>query len=260
MVDDFVIKTGREDKLAVKGNFEMKKRWQKLDLQLKSLADQLKDVDETDLNWKKVMNEDYKGLIKIGTWELVPRPKDANVIYCILILKSKTQADVNVHGAGQTQYQTLQEHKDEVWFLQFSHNGKHLASSSKDQTALLWECWSVLNIDIYSVGNICTSEDPSETILKQQGLQGAYGGQVYVVKWRGTEVAAKTIRSSIASNQMVRLTDFPMAHAQVPEYGPLAEKPSKKTTTKANDKKGKTVEMNKEEPLDPVAKKLRQQK
>lgn len=33
--------------------------------------------------------------------------------------------------------------------------------------------------------------------------QGAYG-EVYLVKWRGTEVAAKTIRASIASNPMVK--------------------------------------------------------
>lgn len=35
--------------------------------------------------------------------------------------------------------QVLQTHGDEVWFLQFSHNGKFLASSSKDQTAIIWE-------------------------------------------------------------------------------------------------------------------------
>ncbi|KAL3356159.1 hypothetical protein AABB24_017034 [Solanum stoloniferum] len=33
--------------------------------------------------------------------------------------------------------------------------------------------------------------------------EGAYG-EVYLVKWRGTEVAAKTIRASIASNPMVK--------------------------------------------------------
>lgn len=41
---------------------------------------------------------------------------------------------------------------------------------------------------------------------------------------------------------------------------PPAEKPSKKTAAKANDKKGKSVEIVKEEPLDPVAEKLRQQR
>ncbi|KAK6942341.1 WD40 repeat, partial [Dillenia turbinata] len=33
----------------------------------------------------------------------------------------------------------LEAHKDEVWFLQFLHNGKYLASLSKDQTAIIWE-------------------------------------------------------------------------------------------------------------------------
>lgn len=40
---------------------------------------------------------------------------------------------------------------------------------------------------------------------------------------------------------------------------PPAEKPPKKTVAKANDKKGKTAEVV-EEPLDPLAEKLRQQR
>ncbi|KAL9396907.1 hypothetical protein Peur_011160 [Populus x canadensis] len=39
----------------------------------------------------------------------------------------------------------------------------------------------------------------------KKALQGSYG-EVYLVKWRGTEVAAKTIRSSIASDPRVRNT------------------------------------------------------
>ncbi|KAL7162935.1 hypothetical protein ACSBR2_039111 [Camellia fascicularis] len=35
--------------------------------------------------------------------------------------------------------QVLHAHEDEVWFLQFSHNGKYLASSSKDRSAIIWE-------------------------------------------------------------------------------------------------------------------------
>ncbi|RRT68351.1 hypothetical protein B296_00010594 [Ensete ventricosum] len=33
----------------------------------------------------------------------------------------------------------LQEHHDEVWFLQFSNQGKYLASSSNDKSAIIWE-------------------------------------------------------------------------------------------------------------------------
>ncbi|KAL9388212.1 hypothetical protein Peur_016817 [Populus x canadensis] len=35
--------------------------------------------------------------------------------------------------------QILHMHVDEVWFLQFSHNGKYLASASKDKSAIIWE-------------------------------------------------------------------------------------------------------------------------
>eukprot|EP01018_Ginkgo_biloba_P030190 Gb_04425 [translate_table: standard] len=48
------------------------------------------------------------------------------------------------HRCGQDQIPTttvqiLQSHTDEVWFLQFSNNGKYLASASKDSTAIIWE-------------------------------------------------------------------------------------------------------------------------
>ncbi|KAI3457676.1 hypothetical protein Pfo_014339 [Paulownia fortunei] len=48
------------------------------------------------------------------------------------------------HQCGRDQIpsqtlQILQEHGDEVWFLQFSHNGKYLASSSGDCLVIVWE-------------------------------------------------------------------------------------------------------------------------
>ncbi|XAR53161.1 hypothetical protein NMG60_11021592 [Bertholletia excelsa] len=48
------------------------------------------------------------------------------------------------HHCGRNQIpshtlQVLHSHDDEVWFLEFSHNGKYLASSSKDQSAIIWE-------------------------------------------------------------------------------------------------------------------------
>ncbi|XP_076890941.1 WD repeat-containing protein 26 homolog [Bidens hawaiensis] len=48
------------------------------------------------------------------------------------------------HRCGRDQIpsqtvQILQEHRDEVWYLQFSHNGKYLASSSSDNSAIIWE-------------------------------------------------------------------------------------------------------------------------
>ncbi|XP_071733198.1 WD repeat-containing protein 26 homolog [Rutidosis leptorrhynchoides] len=48
------------------------------------------------------------------------------------------------HSCGRTQIpsqtlQLLQEHQDEVWFVQFAHNGKFLASCSKDKSVIIWE-------------------------------------------------------------------------------------------------------------------------
>lgn len=48
------------------------------------------------------------------------------------------------HQCGKNQIpsqtsQVLHGHEDEVWFLQFSHGGKFLASSSKDRSAIIWE-------------------------------------------------------------------------------------------------------------------------
>ncbi|CAL1361563.1 unnamed protein product [Linum trigynum] len=36
-------------------------------------------------------------------------------------------------------FQILTEHKNEVWFVQFSNNGEYLASSSSDCTAIVWK-------------------------------------------------------------------------------------------------------------------------
>ncbi|KAJ7965033.1 WD repeat-containing protein 26-like [Quillaja saponaria] len=48
------------------------------------------------------------------------------------------------HHCGRDQIpsrtlQILEEHDGEVWFVQFSHNGKYLASSSNDRSAIIWE-------------------------------------------------------------------------------------------------------------------------
>ncbi|KAL1204019.1 putative WD repeat-containing protein 26 [Cardamine amara subsp. amara] len=43
------------------------------------------------------------------------------------------------HKIPSETVQTLEEHTDEVWYLEFSHNGKYLASASKDKSAIIWE-------------------------------------------------------------------------------------------------------------------------
>ena len=32
----------------------------------------------------------------------------------------------------------LDEHKDEVWYIEWSHDGNYIATASKDRTAVIW--------------------------------------------------------------------------------------------------------------------------
>lgn len=67
----------------------------------------------------------------------------------------------------------LEAHEDEVWFLQFSHNGRYLASSSKDCTAIIWE----VRLQLGNIGtltlNLC-----SKVIL---GLKAFYLKSLVVI-------------------------------------------------------------------------------
>jgi len=44
-------------------------------------------------NWKKAMDDEFDALIKNKTWELVPRPPDANVIRSLWIFAHKEKSD-----------------------------------------------------------------------------------------------------------------------------------------------------------------------
>lgn len=46
-----------------------------------------------DPNWKKAMRDEYTALIKNGTWTLVPRPTDTNIIRCMWLFRHKYLAD-----------------------------------------------------------------------------------------------------------------------------------------------------------------------
>ncbi|KAL4555611.1 hypothetical protein LXL04_038235 [Taraxacum kok-saghyz] len=46
-----------------------------------------------DPNWLNAMKEEYHALISNGTWELVPRPANVNIVNCIWLFKKKFNAD-----------------------------------------------------------------------------------------------------------------------------------------------------------------------
>lgn len=50
--------------------------------------------------------------------------------------------DIDAQGAGGFPTATshvLQDHSDEVWRLEWSHNGEWLATAGKDRTVMLWK-------------------------------------------------------------------------------------------------------------------------
>ncbi|KAL2936002.1 Retrovirus-related Pol polyprotein from transposon RE1 [Bienertia sinuspersici] len=63
-----------------------------------------------DPNWKVAMQEEYDALIENGTWELVPRPSNANIIRSLWIFRHKMKSDgsferykARLVGDGKTQ-------------------------------------------------------------------------------------------------------------------------------------------------------------
>lgn len=44
----------------------------------------------------------------------------------------------------------LEGHKDEVWNIEWSHDGTYLASASKDKTAIIWKIGVCLRTEIYA--------------------------------------------------------------------------------------------------------------
>ncbi|XP_021734821.1 uncharacterized protein LOC110701481 [Chenopodium quinoa] len=63
-----------------------------------------------DHNWKIAMREEYDALIDNGTWKLVPRPPNMNIIRSLWIFRHKTKSDgsferhkARLVGDGKTQ-------------------------------------------------------------------------------------------------------------------------------------------------------------
>ncbi|KAK2441519.1 WD repeat-containing protein [Trifolium repens] len=71
------------------------------------------------------------------------------------------------HHCGKTQMpsrtlQILDAHDDEVWFVQFSHDGKYLATASNDRTAIIWEV--DINGELSMKHKLCGHQKPVSSV------------------------------------------------------------------------------------------------
>lgn len=80
------------------------------------------------------------------------------------------------HSCSRAEFPTLttyilQEHKDEVWHIQWSHDGRFLASASKDRTAIIWR---IEVSHFYFMLQLTRSKSRSErdSSLCQRGITG----------------------------------------------------------------------------------------
>ncbi|KAL7128653.1 hypothetical protein ABFS83_13G008600 [Erythranthe nasuta] len=81
---------------------------------------------------KESLGEIMPNLRNILPRQLIPERRLANLVDRALLDEKYT------HIPSKT-LQILKGHFDEVWFVQFSHNGKYLASSSRDYRVVIWE-------------------------------------------------------------------------------------------------------------------------
>ncbi|CAG8607407.1 3727_t:CDS:2 [Ambispora leptoticha] len=91
----------------------------------------------------------------------------------------------------------FRQHTDEVWYVAISHNGKHLASASKDKTAIIWslETWELLHV-LSEHANFVSfvSWSPNDSMLltcgqdnevKLWNVQRVYGFQMAKALYQG---------------------------------------------------------------------------
>lgn len=68
--------------------------------------------------------------------------------------------------------QLLTEHTDEVWFVNFSHDGRFLATASKDSTVIVWRVsdWSIqARLLGHERGVMCVEWSPDDTMILTSG-------------------------------------------------------------------------------------------
>ncbi|KAK3004188.1 hypothetical protein RJ639_019639 [Escallonia herrerae] len=116
------------------------------------MALRISSQDGTDANSRSRFKEKLEKLLPAAVMiperrleHLVEQALDVQRDACVFHNTLDSEFSLYVdHQCGRNQIpshtlQILQAHKDEVWFLQFSHNGKYLASASRDHITVVWE-------------------------------------------------------------------------------------------------------------------------
>ena len=93
--------------------------------------------------------------------------------------------------------QVLLDHSDEVWHLQFSHNGKMLASCGKDQTAIVWDVQR-------SSGGGGTG---GSTVSKRHVLRG-HSGPIAFLCWSPDDSKLATCGEAAVLNLVIQPKQF----------------------------------------------------
>lgn len=87
---------------------------------------------------------------------LLHQVKQTQISKCLYHNTANSPSLYSDHKCDRNQFplatvQVLKYHSDEVWFVQFSNDGTRLATSSKDNTVIIWD----LEVSIKQRGGFC---------------------------------------------------------------------------------------------------------
>lgn len=80
--------------MTTRARYGICKPIQKLNLHTEATSPIPKNYSQAfrDPNWLQAMQDEYNALVSKGTWFLVPRPPNVNIVNCIWLFKKKLNA------------------------------------------------------------------------------------------------------------------------------------------------------------------------